>query len=133
MRSFLLAAVLAGAVQAQPRLLMNDSDLERIRTLSENETWAAQIESPLLRQAETWPQWHLDRFGLKELELPPEGGQWTHHYVCPVHGVRLRYTPPNTHRCPVDGGTFSGWPYDEVVFTNRHSELAGAARDLGIA
>ena len=33
---------------------------------------------------------HLAKYGLTQLEIPTEGGQWTLWYVCPIHGVSLR-------------------------------------------
>ncbi len=48
------------------------------------------------------------------IDIPVEGGGWTHDYFCPDHAVRLEYDPagPRAHRCPVDGRLFSGEPYD---------------------
>lgn len=132
-RAFLLALCGAISASAQPRLLLNADDLERIEALSTTEAWAARAKAAIVNSADTWPKRHLDRYGLSTLELPAEGGQWYHHYVCPVHGVRLEFRTPNINRCPVDGRTFSGWPYDQVVFSNRHDEMATAARDLALS
>lgn len=96
-------------------------------------TWAADAKAALVAAAEAWPQSHLARYGLKEMSLPPEGGQWWHYYVCPSTGVRLRFEPPNGHVCPSDNRRFSGWPYDQVIYSERHDALANAARDLALA
>ncbi|MDZ4798422.1 MAG: heparinase II/III family protein [Bryobacteraceae bacterium] len=128
--AFLIGTI---AVFAQPRLFVNDADVERIRTMAVTERWADAALATILRIADTFPQAHLTRFGLKTLELPPDGGQWYHWYVCPTHGVRLAYTAPNTHRCTVDNRTFSGWPYDQYIYSNRNDDLAASARDLALA
>ena len=126
--------LLAGtALWAQPSLLLNSEDLARIDRLASSQPWAASARAGIIQAAEAWPQSHLTKFGLPSLALPPEGGQWTHHYVCPTSGVRLEFRPPSTHYCPTDQRNYSGWPYDQVIFTNRHNDLADMARDLALA
>ncbi|HET8546560.1 MAG TPA: alginate lyase family protein [Bryobacteraceae bacterium] len=133
MRAVILCILLAVPVAAQPRLLLQADDFTRINEVAASRRWAADARASIIRVAQEWPQAHLTRYGLQELALPPEGGQWTLWYVCPVHGVGLQYTAPNTHTCPVDKKTLSGWPYDQVIYARRHSELAGAARDNALA
>jgi len=120
------------ALSAQPRLL-TPSDYARIEEWTSQQRWASDARAAIIATAQAWPKSHLDRYGLRELAVPPEGGQWPHWYVCPVHGVALEYRLPNTHRCNVDGRAFTGWPYDQVIFTRRHGDLAGAARDNALA
>ena len=126
-----LTLTLALALHAQPSLLFSQADRDRINSLSQ--PWASALRGAILQSASNWPQSHLTRFGLKQLEIPATGGQWWHHYVCPTQGVRLVFTPPATHRCPVDGKVYTGWPYDQVILSDRHNDLAAAARDLGLA
>lgn len=128
-----LLPLFALSLAAQPSLLFSEADRDRVLELAAHQPWAAAIRDSLLQSAAAWPQSHLAKFGLRELAVPEEGGQWWHHYVCPVHGVRLEFRPPNTHRCPVDGKVVTGWPYDQVVLSDRHNDLAAAARDLGLA
>lgn len=132
MLRFLILASVA-ALHAQPSLLFSEADRDRILALAAAKPWAAGLRDAILQSAKEWPQSHLARFGLRQLEVPTEGGQWWHHYVCPTQGVRLEFRPPNTHRCPVDGKVVTGWPYDQVILSDRHSALAAAARDLGLA
>jgi hypothetical protein len=131
LRSLILASVLT--LQAQPTLLFTEADRDRINALAQDQPWAAGLRDAIIQAANNWPQSHLTRFGLKQLEVPAEGGQWWHHYVCPTQGVRLEFRPPSTHRCPVDGKVVTGWPYDQVILSDRHDALAAAARDLGLA
>jgi hypothetical protein len=51
----------------------------------------------------------------------------------PPAGVPLRFEPPNGHVCPSDNRRLAGWPYDQVIYANRHDALANAARDLALA
>lgn len=126
-------AIAASSPVAQPRLLLNPEDFTRIDRLAAAHAWAADARDTVVVAADGFPKSHLDRFGLEQLELPPDGGQWSLWYVCPVHGVKLEYHPPATHRCPVDRQTYTGWPYDQVIFERRHVELANAARDTALA
>lgn len=119
--------------QAPPRMLLLPEDVTRMNAWAAEHPWAASRRQGLIDRAEAFPEDFLARYGLGALSLPPEGGQWGMHYVCPTHGANLQYVPPMTHRCPVDGATFSGWPYDEVIYGRQHNDLALAARNLGLA
>jgi hypothetical protein len=125
--------LLAASVCGQPRLLLTPADFDRVRATAEAHAWARAVRDSMVATAANWPKSHIDKYRLAALELPGEGGQWSHHYVCPVHGVRLQFTAPSTHRCPVDNATFKGWPYDQVILQRRHEDLAAAARDLALA
>ncbi|MBM3757040.1 MAG: alginate lyase family protein [Acidobacteria bacterium] len=133
MRSLFLIFVLGtGTVAAQSRFV-SDADFARIGETIGKYRWAADVHTNLVNAAEAWPQSHLSRYGLRELALPPEGGQWLHWYVCPSTGVRLRFEPPNGHVCPSDNRRLTGWPYEQVIYSQRHDALANAARDLALA
>lgn len=100
--------------------------------LAASEPWAADAVADLVKDAEDWPASHLRKFGLAKWELPKEGSGWSHDYVCPVHGVRLRLE--GSHNiCPIDGKDYHGWPVDNVVYMMRNDDNAAAARDLGLA
>jgi hypothetical protein len=118
---------------APPRTFLNTADITRINDWAAMYPWAETRRERIIDRADGWPQSFLDKYGLSAVALPPEGGQWSMHYVCPVHGVNLVYEPPMTHRCPIDNDTFSGWPYDQVIYGRQHNDLARAARDLGLA
>jgi hypothetical protein len=131
-RSLALLTISASILAAQSRFL-GDADIARIRDTADRYRWAADVRTNLINAAEAWPQSHLSRYGLRELALPPEGGQWWHWYVCPSTGVRLRFEPPNGHVCPSDNRRLTGWPYEQVIYSERHDALANAARDLALA
>lgn len=105
-------------------LLTSPAGIERLKG-----TPAAEA---LVRKAEDWPRAHVENFGLKEWALPPEGAGWSHAYVCPVHGVRLKQSH-GKNLCPVDGQDYHGWPIDNVVYMQRNGDNAAAVRDLGLA
>ncbi len=116
-----------------PRSLLTREDFDRISSWAQSHAWAASLRDSIVARADSWPQTFEERYGLSHWALPTEGGQWTAYYVCPVHGVTLQYEPPMTHRCPVDGATYSGWPYDQVIYSRQHGDLAKAVRDLALA
>lgn len=117
----------------RPNLLLDTSDFERMNKLASGEAWAASVRNGIISAAEQWPSAHNARFGLTEWSVPPEGGQWTHWYVCPQHGAALQYALPDRHICPVDKRVFTGWPYDQVIYTRRNSDNSQAARDNALA
>ncbi len=115
-----------------PHLLLDDADFGRINSWAEAYDWAATARNGILNRADSWPDAYLARWQLDAFELPPEGGQWTQYYVCPVHGYPLTFVDATTHQCPM-GETYSGWPYDQVIYTRRIDDAANTALDLGLA
>lgn len=122
--AWILLFLLALPALAEPRLLLNREDIARLRSQP--------VAQELIRKAEIWPADHVKNYGLKEWALPPEGAGWSHAYVCPVHGVRLKQTR-GRNLCPVDGQDYHGWPVDNVVYMQRNGDNAAAVRDLGLA
>ena len=133
MKKLILTAAWAAAACGQPRLFLGSGDFERLNQLAETQAWASSARAGILRAADSFPQAHLQKYGLSELGLPPEGGQWWHWYVCKSNGVRLQYRPPSTHFCASENANYTGWPFDQVVYSMRHDDLAAAARDLSLA
>ena len=66
-------------------------------------------------------------------DVPDRGGQWTHWYTCRKCGTRLKALSPTRHACKACGEIHAGQPYDDVYVALRHSALAAAVRELGIA
>ncbi|MGH9668393.1 MAG: heparinase II/III domain-containing protein, partial [Bryobacteraceae bacterium] len=127
-----LLFLLALPAFCNPHLLLNADDIARMHKLAASEPWAAHVIADLIERGENWPASHVREFGLKEWALPKEGSGWSHDYVCPVHGVRLRQEG-GRNICPVDGKDYHGWPVDNVVYMMRNDANAAAARDLGLA
>ena len=73
-------------------------------------------------------------FSALRLTVPELPGGYYHDFICPEHGVELRFDAhrPKEHRCPVDGARFEGDTYDAAWrwFANHH--LAEAALRLAV-
>jgi uncharacterized repeat protein (TIGR01451 family) len=117
-----------------PRSLLDSADFTRINQWASTESWAANARDSIIANADGWPASYNSKYNLATWELPPEGGQWTGWYACPQHGVTLTYDKlKNAHIDTINSHEYYGYPYDQVVYGWRHSELAGYARDLGLA
>ncbi len=127
-----LLLLFALPAMAAPKLLLDTRDINRIRQAAASEPWAKTIVESLVQYADQWPAQHVREYGLAKWELPKEGAGWSHDYVCPIHGVRLRQTA-GKNICPVDGKDYHGWPVDNVVYMQRNDDNAEAARNLGLA
>ncbi|MBI4876990.1 MAG: heparinase II/III family protein [Acidobacteria bacterium] len=132
-RVLICLLLLAPAAAWGQGLLLNEKDFERINRLAGSQAWAAGVRGETIDTAGQWPAAHNARYGLTEWVVPPEGGQWSQWYVCPVHGAALQYALPGKHTCPIDKQVFTGWPYDQTIYTRRHTEAARAARDNALA
>jgi hypothetical protein len=108
-------------------------DLDRAKVLAGREAWARSAMDQVLNAAAQWPAAYQTKYGLSGPDVPDAGGQWGQWYVCPKHGVSLRYTAPSTHTCPIDNARQTGWPYDDVIVSRRHDDLAVTARSLALA
>jgi hypothetical protein len=130
-----LAGVLGPAATAQPgpRVFATQDELDAAKALAASQPWAKSAMDSVLNAAAQWPSAYQTKYGLSAPEAPDAGGQWSQWYVCPKHGVSLRYTPPSTHVCPIDNQRLTGWPYDDVIISRRHNDLAAAARNLALA
>ncbi len=125
-----LAVALA---QTAPHLLLGPEDFPRLNELARTQPWAKRQRDKIIKEAAAFPQSYEAKFGLKDLELPPEGGQWAHLYVCPDTGSELRFQPPNHNICPDNGKDYSGPPYDQIVYQDRAFALAEGALNSALA
>jgi hypothetical protein len=126
----LLAGGLSTAVsvaQVAPHLLLGPDDFPRLNELARTQPWAKKQRKELIEKAAAFPESYEKKFGLKSLDLPPEGGQWAHLYVCPDTGSELRFKAPNHNVCPDNGKEYSGPPYDQIVYQDRAFALADGA------
>jgi hypothetical protein len=107
-------------------LLFNADGLKAFKTKIATEPWAS-VWKKYLDAAEK---------DLKDkVELPPRGGNWSHNYVCPEHGARLKRgkqigTWEWEHICPVGPHTLKGNPdqatldFDGNAIAATHGALA---------
>jgi len=128
----MLAAVLE--LPPTPRLLLDRPGLEALRAKSMQPEWR-----------ERWGAFRagVDKQLAEPIELPPRGGNWSHHYVCPEHGARLKEGKRVgawewEHACPVGPHALRGDPskasldFDGNAIGGVHGRLAGLACDAGV-
>jgi hypothetical protein len=127
-----LVWLLAVPCFCEPRLLLNQQDFVRISRIAAAQPWAARLVQGIVRFADEWPAQYVREYGLKEWDIPREGGGWSHAYVCPDHGVRLQQRG-GRNLCPIDGKDYHGYPIDNVVYSQRAGANADAVRQLGLA
>ena len=115
-----------------PRVLLEQADFDRIAVWADAHPWAAGIRDAIVAKAAAFPGTFTAKYGTADWQVPETGGQWSLWYVCPVHNVSLSYKGGQSV-CPVGEEEYTGWPYDDVVLTYQHTDLARAARDQGLA
>ena len=118
-----------------PRLLINSNGIAELRERIASAPWAKTSWRELKASA--------NNSLLKPVELPPRGGNWSHNYVCPVHGARLvqgRQIGPWQweHICPVGNHILTGDPsqatldFDGNAIMTIHDKLAKQVLDDGL-
>jgi oligo-alginate lyase len=96
-----------GPLPSHPRLLLNAEGVANLKARIAAAPWAAAEWKTLVAQTER-------ELG-HDVELPPRGGNWSHNYVCPIHGARLREGKQIgpwqwEHICPVGNHVLHGDP-----------------------
>ena len=114
-------------LSAEPHsgIYLSEDEQSAARARMEAEPWATDIGNGLLRTA--------DQVVNANLVIPKTGGQWSHWYTCKKDGGRLKAESPTRHVCKSCGEVYSGFPYDEVYVTNRHSYWMRGIESLGTA
>jgi hypothetical protein len=67
------------------------------------------------------------------LSFPPEGGQHNQWYQCDKCQVALKTIDSHHHQCPKCGTIYSGFPYDNVLYSKQHSNNVHRAEDAAWA
>jgi hypothetical protein len=117
-----------------PRLLLNQADIDALKT---------KVAGPF---ADQWARLRADadKLLLTPIDLPPRGGNWSHNYVCPEHGARLKRGKNIgpwqwEHICPVGNHVLRGDPakgttdFDGNAIAQSHADYAEAIVTLGVA
>lgn len=65
----------------------------------------------------------------REVVFPPEGGQHNQWYQCDQCQLALETVDATHHRCPKCRRIYSGYPYDNVIYSRTHDRLT---RDLSV-
>lgn len=124
----------AGTLPPHPRLLLDRNDLQDLKRRRTQPAWEGR-----------WADYAagVDKSLSQPLELPPRGGNWSHNYVCPEHGARLkqgRQVGPWQweHACPVGDHVLRGDPaqarrdFDGNAISAVHARLARLLIDAGV-
>ncbi len=108
--------------------------LDPIFTTAELGSLKSRANSDAFRSALIRLRREADEFSAMQLAVPEFPGGYYHDFICPEHGVELRFDPhcPGEHRCPVDQARFVGEKYDAAWrwFVNHH--LAESALRLAV-
>ena len=139
-----LGAALAVSVAAQglsadlpphPRLLLDSNGIIALKQRIAAADWAKSAWDQLSANAAK----DLD----KPVDLPPRGGNWSHNYVCPIHGARLEQGKQIgpwqwEHICPVGHHVLAGDPskatldFDGNAMMSIHEDYARQVIDDGL-
>lgn len=76
---------------------------------------------------------NVDEAMASPITFPPEGGQHNQWYQCSTCQRGLVTVDANHHKCPQCGRVYSGFPYDNVLYSRRHSENFSLAEDAAWA
>ncbi len=118
-----------------PRLLLSKEGVAALKERIAAAPWAAASWNALKTR--------VDRELAKPIELPPRGGNWSHNYVCPEHGARLKQGKQIgpwewEHICPVGDHVLHGDPskatldFDGNAIANVHENYAREIADDGL-
>ncbi len=75
----------------------------------------------------------VDRAMEEPLVFPPEGGQHNQWYQCTDCQIGLRTIDDHHHKCPQCRNVYSGFPYDNVIYSRMHSHNINVAEDAAWA
>lgn len=118
-----------------PRLLLSASGIADLKARIAAAPWAKASWDKLKS--------NVDASLSKPIVLPPRGGNWSHNYVCPIHGARLKTGKKIgpwqwEHICPVGPHILLGDPskasldFDGNVIMHIHEEYAQQVIDDGL-
>ena len=103
--------------QPWPSVACTPDELERLRDAYDNSRQEPQgkVVAEKVRQAEIALT--------HDVEFPPEGGQHNQWYQCDDCQLALETVDDTHHRCPKCGKVYSGYPYDNVIYSRKHHKL----------
>ena len=123
------------ALPPHPRLLLNADGIAALKQRIIIAPWARASWQELTTR--------VDRELKKPVVLPPRGGNWSHNYVCPEHGARLRLGKKIgpwqwEHICPIGDHILLGNPakatldFDGNAIAAVHADYAREVIDDGL-
>ncbi len=105
--------------QPWPSVACSTDELERLRAAYRSSDPEHEVVAKRVQQAESALK--------RDVEFPPEGGQHNQWYQCDKCQIALKTVDDTHHRCPRCGEVYSGYPYDNVIYSRKHS---GLTRDM---
>ena len=95
-----------------PYLACTSEELARLRHARDGQGPQHDIVTTYEREA--------GQFLDEPITFPPRGGQHNQWYQCDKCEIALRTIDATHHQCPKCGTTYSGPPYDDVIFSHQH-------------
>jgi Heparinase II/III-like protein/Alginate lyase len=109
------AAIMLPNPQPYPSIACTVEELARLREAYQGSGPAHDVVARRISQANQ---------ALKsEVLFPPEGGQHNQWYQCDQCQLPLKTIDATHHRCPKCGRVYSGYPYDNVIYSREHHRL----------
>lgn len=108
-----------------PCVFLTTGEVSEVRERAKTLEWAQKVARGIFNQADALVEAPLD--------IPREGGQWSHWYTCNEDGGGLNAESPTRHMCNVCGKVYSGFPYDQVYITREHNKWLNGLETLGVA
>jgi hypothetical protein len=109
----------------RPVIAVTDEELIRLRA-----AWATQgDEHKVLANRIS----QADKAIESGITFPPEGGQHNQWYQCDSCQRSLETIDAHHHKCPQCGNIYSGFPYDNVLYSRQHNRNISMAEDAAWA
>lgn len=102
-----------------PAVACTPAELDRLRAAYHSDRPERAVVARRVQQA--------DDALRRPVDFPPEGGQHNQWYQCDQCQIALQTVDDTHHRCPQCEQVYTGYPYDNVIYSRRHSDLT---RDL---
>jgi hypothetical protein len=129
------SAAQTNSLPPHPRLLLSADGIAELKVRIATAPWAKASWKELKAR--------VDRDMDRPILLPPRGGNWSHNYVCPEHGARLRQSKQIgpwqwEHICPVGDHVLRGDPtkatldFDGNSIAGIHANYAREVIDDGL-
>lgn len=109
----------------RPVIAVNDQELNRLKTAWNSSGTEHDLLASRFAQAEN---------AIREgITFPPEGGQHNQWYQCDSCQRGLKTIDDHHHECPSCKRIYSGFPYDNVLYSRHHSRNLRLAEDAAWA
>ncbi|MBD3183508.1 hypothetical protein GF312_14530 [Candidatus Poribacteria bacterium] len=101
--------------QPWPAVACSPEELQRLRDAYKNDGLEHKVVAKKVEQG--------DKALKHKVDFPPEGGQHNQWYQCDKCQIALETIDETHHRCPNCEEVYTGYPYDNVIYSRRHSAL----------